>query len=51
VIGNDFMSGRRVTEIIRHSFFAAGAQAANPDVRAILRTATTQPERNHASVP
>jgi NTE family protein len=51
VIGNDFMSGRRVTEIIRHSFFAAGAQAANPDVRAILRAATTQPEHNHASVP
>lgn len=36
ILGNDFMSGARVSRIVRASFLAAGAHAATPDVRGVL---------------
>lgn len=37
ILGNDFMSSARVSRIVRASFLAAGAHAATPDVRAVLK--------------
>lgn len=37
VIGNDFMSRGQVDKIIQRSFLAAGAHAARPEVRKLLR--------------
>lgn len=36
VMGNDFMAGDRVEEIVQTSFFEAGAYAASPEVRGLL---------------
>jgi hypothetical protein len=35
-MGNDFMAGDRVEEIVQTSFFEAGAYAARPEVRELL---------------
>ncbi|MBY9074923.1 patatin-like phospholipase family protein [Nocardioides sp. WL0053] len=35
-MGNDFMSGERVEEIVQAAFFEAGAYAAQPEVRELL---------------
>lgn len=42
VMGNDFMEGGRVDEIVQHSFLAAGAHAARPEVRKLLSPLTAQ---------
>jgi NTE family protein len=39
VMGNDYMSGRRLSDVIQQSYLAAGAQAATPAAREILQTA------------
>lgn len=39
IMGNDFMSRSRVDEVLRQSFFAAGAYAARPEVRELLKVA------------
>lgn len=39
VMGDDLMSSRRLTEIIQQSFLAAGAKAAQPRVRDLVRAA------------
>ncbi len=38
VMGNDFMSRHRLDEVVQQSFLAAGAHAAQPDVRELLST-------------
>jgi NTE family protein len=39
VMGSDYMSGHRLTDVIQQSYSSTGAQAATPAVREILRTA------------
>lgn len=39
VMGNDMMSRRRINEVIQRSFLDAGAYAARPEVRSVLREA------------
>lgn len=42
VMGNDFMARDRVDEIVQQAFFGAGAHAAKPEVRRLLRGLTTR---------
>jgi NTE family protein len=45
VMGNDPMAGGRVGEIVQHSFLAAGAHAADTEVRELLRVLSTRGRR------
>jgi hypothetical protein len=40
VMGNDFMSARRLTDVIQQSFLAAGARASSPNARPLMQLAT-----------
>jgi NTE family protein len=43
VMGDDLMSAHRLTEVIQQSFLAAGAKAAAPQIRDLMRAAAASP--------
>ena len=43
VMGNDFMARHRLEDVVQRSFLAAGAQAAEPGVREVLRRLLRNP--------
>lgn len=51
VMGNDFMAGARVDEIVQQSFLAAGAHAAKPELRELLSVLAAQCRPPEAARP